>query len=271
MAQIREEYRTSGKRLAGLNPVTWGQQECEGGFSVDVPRPYWLLHYVVSGSGTFETANTSYTVAPSQIFVIHPHQTHKYTADANNPWHYIWIAFESDIDLPHLLETDVFSAPAAGKVFVDILSASKLDCGKEEYLSAKLWELMSLLLQMQNGMAHRPNPYIAAAKEYISQNYAKDIKIADIARELNLDRTYFSTVFKKQTGISPQQFLVVYRLERAAELLVDGDGSVAEAAYAAGYGDIVNFSRMFKKHFGTSPSRYREAILAREGEFMIFK
>ncbi len=261
---IREEYRVTQKRLAGLNPVTWGQQECEGGFSVDVPRPYWLLHYVVSGSGTFETSNTSYTVSPSQIFVVHPHRAHRYTADSKNPWHYIWIAFDSDIELPHLLDTDVFSAPAAGRVFSDILTASKLEYGKEEFLASKLWELVSLLLQMQNGIAYKQSPYVNAAKEYISQNFAKDIKISDIAKALSLDRTYFSTVFKKETGLSPQQFLIIYRLERAAEILVNEGGSVSDAAYAVGYCDTVNFSRMFKKHFGTSPSRYREAILIRE-------
>ncbi|MBE6679543.1 MAG: helix-turn-helix domain-containing protein [Ruminococcaceae bacterium] len=261
---IREEYRVTQKRLAGLNPITWGQQECECGFSVDVPRPYWLLHYVVSGSGTFETGGAKYSVSPSQIFVVHPHRAHRYTADEKNPWHYIWIAFESDIELPHLLDCDVFSAPAAGRIFSDIMTVSKLESGKEEFLAAKLWELISLFLQMQNGTSHRPNPYVSAAKEYISQNFVSDIKISDIAKELNLDRTYFSAIFKKETGISPQQFLIVYRLERAAEMLVNGDGSVASAAYAAGYSDIVNFSRMFKKHFGTSPSRYRESILARE-------
>lgn len=261
----REEYRLTQKRLAGFNPITWGQQECKGGFSVDVPRPYWLLHYVVSGCGTFETANASYTVLPSQIFVVHPHRAHRYTADEKNPWHYIWIAFDSDTELPQLLDTDVFSAPAAGKIFNDILTVSKLQYGKEEFLASKLWELASLLLQMQNGIAYKPNPYAMAAKEYIAQNFAKNIKISDIANELSLDRTYFSALFKKETGMPPQQYLIIYRLERAAEMLVNGNVAVADAAYAAGYFDTVNFSRMFKKHFGTSPSRYREAILSREG------
>ena len=265
MAQVREEYRLYGKRLMGLNPITFGQQECECGFSVDVPRPYWLLHYVVSGSGKFEVGNSEYTVSPSQVFVIHPHQKHRYTADKSTPWHYIWIAFDSDIDLPELLYSDVFSAPTLGKVFLDVLSAAKLDCGKEEFLASKLWEMISLLLQMQCGATNTSNPYVTAAKEYISGNYMKNIKISDIAKELNLDRTYFSTLFKKQTGISPQEYLVVFRLERAAELLVNKNSAIAEAAFAAGYCDTVNFSRMFKKHFGTSPSRYREAIMAHEG------
>ncbi|MBQ4556394.1 MAG: AraC family transcriptional regulator [Clostridia bacterium] len=263
---IREEYRLNSKRLVGLNPITYGQQKCVGNFSVDVPRPYWLLHYVVSGKGTFNTGGASYTVSPSQIFVVRPHQKHSYIANENNPWHYIWVAFESDIALPHILSTDVFTAPAAGKIFSDILSAAKIEFGKEEYISGKVWELMSLLIQLESGMAEIQSPYVNAAKEYISENYMRGIKVTDIAKSLNLDRSYFSTVFKKQTGMSPQQYLCEYRLERAAELLSRGEDSVTEAAYHSGYGDIVNFSRMFKKHFGTAPSKYRDMILMHEGE-----
>ena len=264
MLPLREEYRFEPKKLGGINPIAYGQQKCDGGFSVAVPRPYWLLHYVVSGKGTFSTGGTEYGVSPSQIFVIRPHQVHSYTADEQNPWHYMWVAFESDTKLPAILGTDVFAAPAAGRIFSDILSTTQLECGKEEFISGKIWELVSLLLQMEQGMTSSSNRYVINAKEYVSQNYMKAIKVTDIAKTLNLDRSYFSTVFKNQTGMSPQQYLCEYRLERAAEFLAKGSMSVSEAAYSSGYGDIVNFSRMFKKHFGIAPSKYREMILLNE-------
>ena len=149
---IREEFRAAQKNLHGLNPVTWGQQQCEAGFSVDVLRPYWLLHYVVKGHGKFEKGNNSYDVSPSQIFVIRPHETHRYIADEHDPWHYMWIAFESDVELPKILGTDVFPAPSAGRIFTDIMPASELERGREEFLAVKHTDLAAL--HRKEGYAH---------------------------------------------------------------------------------------------------------------------
>lgn len=262
---LREEYKLTARRLPGLNPVGYGQQKCAPGFAVNVPRPYWLLHYVAAGKGRFSTGGASYDVKAGQIFVIRPHQTHEYRADDADPWHYIWIHFNSDVELPQLLCADVITAPDCGQIFSEFLEATHFSAGKEEYLSGKLWELMSALRRMETGRQTRQNPYMLKAKRYIEQNYMNGIRVTDIAKELNLDRSYFSTLFRKYTGVSPQQYLNDYRLERAAQRLVSGDDSVASAAYYTGYSDIVNFSRMFKKHFGVAPSKYREMILTHEG------
>ena len=261
---LREEYKLIGERLPGLNPLAYGQEKCAPGFRVDVPRPYWLLHFVLSGKGHFSTGSATYEVHPSQIFVIRPHQTHVYTADEKDPWHYLWVCFDSDIDLSELLDVDVITAPACGSIFSACLEATGLDSGKREFLSGKLWELVSALRRLREGSAERLSPYVVGAKRYIEQNYMKGIKVTDIARALNLDRSYFSTVFRRETGMSPQQYLAEYRLERAAHRLVAEGDSVASAAYLSGYGDIVNFSRRFKAHFGTAPSKYREMILQHE-------
>ncbi len=258
---IREEYRLNAKRLPGLNPITFGQETCSPDFSVDVLRPYWLLHYVVSGKGSLTVGNRTYTVTPSQIFVVRPHETHRYTADTTDPWHYVWIAFESDVPLPGILKNDVITAPAAGRLFADFLTAGQMQSGREEYLAGKLWELISHFIRMETerGMS---KPYVLLAKRFMEENFMHGIKVTDIAKHVSLDRSYFSTVFKQETGMSPQEYLSKCRLEYAAELLMQGDMAVTTVADSVGYNDIVNFSRMFKKHFGVPPSKYREHLLA---------
>ena len=253
-------------RLPGINPIGYGREKCAPDFSVSTPRPYWMVHFVVSGKGTFTNDKGTFAVMPMQMFVVHPHRVHRYTADSNDPWEYMWVNFDGSFPIPALLEQDVITAPAASKIFSDIVQVDKKEAGSAEYICGKMWELFSLLAKIEHKSDFKQNIYVETAKNFIAENYSSAIMVSDIAKKLNLDRTYFSSVFKAETGISPKQYLAKFRLEKAAELLVFGS-SVSDAAILCGYPDSVNFSRMFKKHFGVSPMRYREKLLRDEQEF----
>ncbi len=80
---------------------------------------------------------------------------------------------------------------------------------------------------------------------------------------------WFTQLFKRQLGVSPQQYLMNIRISRACELLASGSG-VAEASEAIGYVDALYFSRIFKKHTGQTPSQYRKAALSRIPELPDF-
>lgn len=246
-------------RLRDVNPLICGEEACEPGHTFGpAARDYYLLHYVLSGKGTFFSGGRSYTVTKGQIFVIRPHEMTCYRADGQDPWHYCWVGFESSLDLSVLFSRDVITTPDCGHVFHALRDSSGVQAGREWYICGKIYELLSLLRAPVAG-APQASEYVRRAVNFIESNYIKDISVEGIAAQLSLDRSYFSTIFKKYTGKSPQKYIVDYRLTRAAELIAVKRYKPTDAARSAGYPDIFNFSRMFKKKFGVSPREYGKA------------
>lgn len=236
----------------GLNPVQLGYEHCKPSHSYGpAVRTHWLLHYVVSGCGVFVKEGNAYQINPGDIFVIAPYEETYYEADHTHPWHYIWMGFTAT-QLPHPLKEAVIHVPALGRIFHEALQCSNMNLGKSAYLSAKLWELFACLLDSENAQSG----YIDKAINCMKTEYANGITVAEIAARLNLNRSYFSTLFKESIGVSPQEYLNELRLKKAAELMISYQKSPSVAAFSTGYSDIYNFSKMFKRYYGVSPRAY---------------
>lgn len=237
----------------GLNPLVFGYENCTYDHS-DGPstRYYWLLHYVVSGKGIFRLKNKTYYVNPGEIFSIPPHEEYFYQADRDDPWEYIWIGFSASSPLPIDMDP-IIRCPAAEKIFLNMKKAENMDIGRCAYLSGMLWELMSTLLE--NTVFHYSD-YVKKALEYINKEFSSNITIGEIADRININRSYLFTLFRKETGLSPQKYLYNLRMEHARTLLVDYDKLPTEVAFSIGYTDISQFSKAFKKYYGVSPRKY---------------
>ena len=241
-------------KYSGLNPVSFGWQNCAPGHSYGPRvRTYWLLHYVVRGKGIFVKDGVSHNVNAGDIFVIPPYEETYYEADSEHPWRYIWCGFTTDDELPSALYRPVIRFSGAGAVFDDMMRCAKMENGRSAFLSSKLWELMSVLLEKGPVKAD----YTTKALSYMHAEYAGGISVKDVADRLSLDRSYFSTIFTERMGISPQKYLMNLRMEKAAELMTVYGEKPSTAGASVGYPDIYHFSKMFKKHFGLSPREYK--------------
>ena len=95
------------------------------------------------------------------------------------------------------------------------------------------------------------------AREIIEKNCLNGITLNDVANELHLSPNYFSTLFKNETGITFREYALNCRMERAKEMLLNWEKSIAEIGFLLGYEDISHFNRAFKNTIGCTPSQFR--------------
>lgn len=246
--------------LKDVNPLICGYHDCPKSHAYGPStRSYYLLHYIHSGKGKLMNSRNEYSLSEDQIFVIRPHEVTTYQADGKDPWSYSWIGFGAGDTIGALLSADIYPANGCGSLFQQMLDSPQ-ESGRELFLTSKIYEILSSLMTEKNALTDENiNRYVRIAKNYIESNLHEDIRVAGIAENLGIDRSYFSHLFSEQMELSPRQYLLKLRMRRAADLLENRNYSVSEIAHQSGYPDVTAFSRMFKRYHGLSPKQFRHA------------
>jgi len=108
---------------------------------------------------------------------------------------------------------------------------------------------------------NKPNYLVRKTLEIIQNQYHEDIYLSSIAEKLMVSTVYLSELFKKEVSKTFRDYLLQVRMNEAAKLLKDPTIKVYEVSYAVGYNKVEHFVRLFKKHFGMTPTEYRGAII----------
>lgn len=106
----------------------------------------------------------------------------------------------------------------------------------------------------------RSESVMEKAKDYIRQNFQKDLTLDEVSKIVDISPYYFSKLFKQETGENFIEYLTKIRMKNAEKLLLDSSYSIKEICVMSGYGDPNYFSRIFKKYEGVTPSEYRERL-----------
>lgn len=255
-----------------------GSENCLPNHSVGpLLKDHYKIHYVHGGKGTFSLGNRHYTLTAGQGFLIVPNVTYSYKADERDPWSYSWVAFDGlqcelylkragfSADHP-IFECDQNHDARITKCFQEMFLSGKDGVSSDIRLLGLLYCFLAVIIDASSSrnLLKRNDStkeyYVKQALKYIEIHHSESINIEDLAGELNLNRKYFTRLFKEVVGLSPREYLIRFRMDKACQLMKNQSLRISEISRSVGYPDQLLFSRMFKKIYGLAPSQYRGGI-----------
>ncbi|MBQ9210849.1 MAG: AraC family transcriptional regulator [Clostridia bacterium] len=238
-------------------------------------REGYHLHVVLSGKGILRTGGQEFQIRAGQMFVLKDREEAFYQADMQDPWHYVWVTYSGFNALRYIqsagFEEGIYvqdcnldSNRFAG-VVREILERPHLNISSEVYRTSLALRFLSLAIESyevnEEGTEQRggltTDEYVEYAIRFIEMNFAS-VRISDVAEYIGVNRTYFTSIFKKKMMVSPQEYLMSVRMSKSKELLRRTDVPINVVAREVGYEDQLAFSKMFRKKYGLSPEQYRK-------------
>lgn len=227
----------------------------------------YLIHFVKSGRGRLELNNQSIELKENDVFLIRPKELVYYVADEDEPWEYYYFAFGGAF-APELIERTIFKNgnfwytmkdDSVSRIIAEAIEKIKLSKFADIFGLEQLFRLLPLFMfEKKNNNNSLQEQCVEAAKKYIHFNYSKQIRISDIAKQYNISRSYFFRLFKQSTGISVEEYIKNFRVQKAKNLLCETEILNSDIAQLVGYNSYSNFYNAFFSLVGYSPSEYRK-------------
>lgn len=120
--------------------------------------------------------------------------------------------------------------------------------------------LSQLYTAILSGPSNRHYKTVSQLKQIIQHKYDKKLTIEDLAKETYLAPNYLSTLFKQETGVTINEYLMRVRVEKAKEIILDTNKRIVDISLAVGYADPAYFTKVFKRYTGMSPSDFKNKI-----------
>ena len=232
---------------------------------------HFTFVYITRGRGEFESeASGLVSLTAGDIFILFPHQWHRYRPDPATGWDEYWIECDG-AHLQHILQMRPFSPKQPVRhighdedllhLFVDVVDILRREPPDYLLLLGAYAELLIAQLfsaqkrQMFEGRAAAE--IVSEATKLLAHETGRRQHLQELAAQLNLSYANFRRLFKNYTGFSPKQYALHLCLQRAAQQLAQTRLPISRVAETVGFDSIFYFSRYFKEKMGMSPLAYR--------------
>lgn len=236
--------------------------------------PSFLIKYTLCGEGILEYNGQTYSVSPGDIFWIDCIKTQRYyTSPSVGNWRVLWVHFYGatsqeyyELFLSQNKGSNKVSLPPDNNIAASIYSLISLYHSGETSLitdiqaSAILTNIMAECVNAANTqLTYQGIPEsIQDARCYLLNRYNERITLDDLAQRFSMNKYHFQKLFKRYTGSTPNEYLILTRLNRAKESLRATDYSIREISHSVGIENVSHFINLFKKHEGITPNTYRK-------------
>lgn len=231
---------------------------------------YYIL-FTVAGQGVMRHKGQELLLGKNSVIVIYCHEYQYYASASDEPWEHYWVHFngkgaenyyniinESGICNIYLDDKENFIRNIEGIMENPGVNDIKQSVMSSMYITNLLTQMVMGKYSVENVKSltqHRE--VLNEALDYIRENYAQLITLEDFTRVTHLSKYYFLKLFKQFTGMTPYEYLINYRVNKAKKLLRSTDAPVSQVAFKVGFPDECNFIRKFKKITGTTPLNFR--------------
>jgi AraC-like DNA-binding protein len=229
------------------------------------------VHYISSGEGIFTSRITGeIPLHEGSIFFLYPGISHWYSPDKDSSWHNYYIGFTGRYP-EHLLtagfldpEEPVFHIGLHASIIEDFREALEIADKQQPGFQVRLGSLVMTIIartlsyEWQKHQGSEAELIIEKARAILEDNMKQNIDIHDVSADMGIDYYKFRHLFKEYTGLSPYQYFLQLKINKAKLLLEDKNRSIKEIAFELKFENPYYFSRMFKKKTGVSPQNWRE-------------
>lgn len=263
-------FETDPKKRQKLAVIFGGFEKCEADFEIKRKSyPYYVIEIPTKGKCLLKIGNHKYELKKGYIGAFAPGIPHYYKCDENDPMEHMFVVFAGS-EVSQLFKKSGFDKGKVIKLLkpanIFYLIEAILEKGFEKTLiSHELCcsYLKTLLLEQGEILVLRDKTDLASmdtyryCRKYIDENFSTIFLPSEVAGRCGINRRYMSRLFKKHANITPHEYIMRLKLNKAANLLLVSSLSVKDVAEKVGFIDPYHFSRNFKKVHGLSPQCYR--------------
>lgn len=250
---------------------------------------FFEIVFIKSGSGLHQINENHYPMLTGDIYIMAPLDSHSATLDKTlsivnilfqptlfheKDWLYLKslpglniLSNDHNKNNLHKLALSPSHADAITGLYLKIKAeCSQKDAGWEINARNACAEILITMSRAwitygnQKLQTHLSQGPVSKALQYIYENWEKEIKVNDLAKQVHLSKNYFGELFQNETGMTVQQYINKLKIDHARLLLEDKTLNINSIADIIGYQDANYFSRIFKKAYHMTPKEYRAVI-----------